>query len=220
MVKAWTPVSMNRDYWQNLLSDQENPLGYSDGFKLLFRPWHVLETADALFLSLNPGNDPSGELMRIASDERGNSYLVKRKARHSPIALQYELLCQLIGKDPEQVLTGALMPYRTPRWEKRRDAPNIEIASEFWRSVITRGRIRQVYCMGRDVEDAVVSLTGALLDTEIPAGWGNYKIRRHTTFDGVRIFGLLHFSTFKMLSRSACVGQLRELFELDTETTG
>ncbi len=215
MVKAWTPVSMKRDHWQNLLSEQEAPRGYSDGFKLLFCPWRVIETAEALFLSLNPGNDPSGELMRVASDERGNSYLVKREARHSPMALQYEKLCELIGEDPEGVLAGALMPYRTPKWQKRRDAPNIEIAAEFWKAIIMGGRVKQVFCMGRDVEEAVVSLTEASFETEIPANWSDYTIRRHVTPDGVKVFGLLHFSTFKMLSRPACVEQLHELFELD-----
>ena len=215
MVKAWTPIPMDRDHWQSMLSEQEIPRGYSDGFKLLFCPWSVIDTADNLFLSLNPGNDPSGEFMRVASDERGNSYLVKREARHSPIALQYEKLCELIGEDPEEVLAGALMPYRTPKWKRRRDAPNIEIAAEFWRAVILGGRIKHVFCMGRDVEEAVASLTGATFETEIPANWSDYRIRWHVTPDGVKVFGLLHFSTFKMLSRPACVEQLTKLFELD-----
>ncbi len=206
---------MDREHWQRLLTDGEAMRGYDDGFKLLFCPWRLLQSADALFLSLNPGSDPSGEFMRVASDERGNSYLVKRDARHSPMAEQYKRLCALVGQDPEEMLAGALMPYRTAKWRQRRDAPNIAVAAEFWQSVLSNGRIRSVYCMGKDVEKAVVKMTGARLDCELRAGWGELKVRRHKTVEGVRVFGLLHFSTFKMLSRPACVEQLRELFELE-----
>ena len=86
---------MDRDVWQSLLAMEERKRGYTDGFKLLFCPWSLIDTADTLFLSLNPGNDPSGEFMRIASDERGNSYLVQRQAKHSPIAEQYRQLLRL-----------------------------------------------------------------------------------------------------------------------------
>lgn len=122
---------MEREYWQNLLVQEERARGYNDGFKLLFCPWALIETADTLFLSLNPGNDPSGELMRISSDERGNSYLVEREARHSPIADQYRQLCEFVGKDPEEVLTGTLMPFRTSRWDNNRDRSNIAITRSF-----------------------------------------------------------------------------------------
>lgn len=207
---------MDRNDWQRLLTEQEQPRGYQDGFKLLFCPWRVINTARSLFLSLNPGHDPSGELMRVASDERGNSYLIKRKTRHSPMAAQYRMLCDLMGEHPEEVLAGALMPYRTPRWEKRRDQPNVEIASGFWQSIISRSQINRVICMGRDVEDQVIAMTGADLEAEIPAGWGQLTVRRHVMSDGTRIYGLLHLSTFKMLSRPACVERLRELFEPDS----
>lgn len=203
---------MKRDQWQKTLERQELDLGYNDGFKLLFCPWRNLETADTLFISLNPGNDPSNEEMRIASDERGNSYLLKREAKHSPMALQYELLCKLIERDPEKLLVGALMAFRTDRWVTRRDTPNISVTLPFWKEVLTGKHIKRVYCMGRDVERQVVSIVGGRLAEEIPAGWGNLNIRRYVSNSGVEVFGLLHFSTYKMLSREECLIQLEQLF--------
>jgi hypothetical protein len=204
---------MDRDVWQSLLAMEERKRGYTDGFKLLFCPWSLIDTADTLFLSLNPGNDPSGEFMRIASGERGNSYLVQRQAKHSPIAEQYRQLCEFIDRNPEQVLTGTLMPFRTPKWDRRRDQPNIEVVTPFWRNILKSGRIRQVFCMGRDVEDAVVNLASARLECEIPANWGKLNIRRHVTANGMKVYGLLHFSTYKMFGRAECVPQLAELLE-------
>ena len=166
---------MTREHWQDLLTREERALGYDDGFKLLFCPWRLIETADTLFLSLNPGNDPSGEFMRTASDERGNSYLVEREARHSPMAEQYRRLCEFIGKDPEEVLTGTLMPFRTAKWETQRDRPNIAIARPFWREVLDAGRVRQIFCMGREVENAVVHLTGARMDRQVPGELGQFE---------------------------------------------
>jgi hypothetical protein len=210
---------MDRDYWQQHLSLQESMRGYDDGFKLLFCPWHLTDTADTLFLSLNPGNDPSGELMRTASDERGNSYLVQREAKHSPMADQYRQLCQFIGKDPEEVLAGSLMPFRTGKWDKNRDQPNISVARPFWRQVLATGKVRRVFCMGREVEDEVVSLTRAKLKRQIPANWGNLNIRRYAAGSDLQIFGLLHFSTYKMFGRPECIPQLAELLEVNLNKT-
>lgn len=206
---------MEREYWQNLLAQEERKKGYNDGFKLLFCPWRLIETADTLFLSLNPGNDPSGEFMRIASDERGNSYLVEREARHSPIADQYRQLCEFIGKDPEDVLTGTLMPFRAARWNNNRDRPNIAVTRSFWRQVLAQGNIQKIFCMGREVENAVVGMTNARLKRQIPANWGNLTIRRYEAPNGVQVFGLLHFSTYKMFGRPECIPQIAQLLDLD-----
>lgn len=211
-------LGMDRDYWQRLLAREERERGYNDGFKLLFCPWRLIDTANTLFLSLNPGNDPSGEFMRIASDERGNSYLVEREARHSPIADQYRRLCEFIGEDPEEVLAGTLMPFRTGRWDKLRDRPNISVAQPFWHQVLSSGKIKRIFCMGREVEDVVVELTGAKLDKQIPANWGNLSIRRYTS-EGVLVFGLLHFSTYKMFGRADCIPQLAMLMDMDRAVT-
>jgi hypothetical protein len=212
---VWEAVDMEREYWQDLLSAQERARGYRDGFKLLYCPWRLIGTADTVFLSLNPGNDPSGEFMRIASDERGNSYLVEREVKHSPIANQYRRLCDFIGKDPEEVLTGTLMPFRTSKWNPSRDRPNINIALPFWQQVLHSGKVRQVFCMGREVEDTVVNLTMARLIKELPAKWGTLNIRSYKTQSSVKVFGLLHFSTYKMFGRSECISQLAQLLELD-----
>lgn len=206
---------MECEYWQELLRREELARGYNDGFKLLFCPWRLIDTADTLFLSLNPGNDPSGEFMRIASDERGNSYLVEREARHSPIAEQYRQLCEFIHKDPEEVLAGALMPFRTDRWDHKRDRQNISVARPFWRQVIATGNVRQIFCMGREVEKEVVASTNAELKNQLPANWGNLTIRRYTTESGLQIFGLLHFSTYKMFGRAECIPQLAKLLDVD-----
>jgi len=200
----------DRDHWQRLLTFEERKRGYKDGFRLLFCPWKLIDTADTLFLSLNPGGDPSGKMMRIASDERGNSYLVEREARHSPIADQYRQFCDFIGKNPEEVLTGTLVPFRTASWNAARDRPSISIATPFWKDVLAAGKIRRIFCMGRDVETATVALTGARLTVEVPANWGNLSIRRYAGRGDVQVFGLLHLSTYKMFGRRQCPPQLAE----------
>jgi hypothetical protein len=205
---------MNRTEWQARLEQEEVARGYQDGFKLLFCPWQLLESADTVFLSLNPGNDPSGEAMRIASDERGNSYLIERRARHSPIADQYQKLCKLFGLDTEQVLTGALMPFRTPSWNDRRDGPALTLTRPFWHQVLSRGRVRTVFCVGRTVEREVVAMTGGRQSQELPSGWGKIMIRQYATSNGVSLYGLPHLSKFKLLSRAACISPLEELFGL------
>lgn len=204
---------LDRNYWQKTLEEQEPRRGYSDGFKLLYSPWSVIELTDMLFLSLNPGNDPSGEFMRVASDERGNSYLVQRDAKHSPIAVQFQRLCSFVGRDPEEVLTGVIMPFRTPNWNPLRDRKNIAVTRPFWQHVTSEQKIRHIFCMGREVEEEAVALTNAVLVQEIAANWGKLSIRRYEAENGVQIYGLLHFSTYKMFQRPQCVQQLEILLK-------
>lgn len=69
--------------------------------------------------------------------------------------------------------------------------------------------------MGREVENAVVEMTDAKLKRQIPANWGSLNIRRYEAPSGVQVFGLLHFSTYKMFGRPECIPQLAKLLELD-----
>ncbi len=83
------------------------------------------------------------------------------------------------------------MSFRTPNWDKRRDAPNIQVTcvfqrmwttEPFWRNIFESGKIRQVFYMRRDVERAVVKQSNVQFDCQIPANLGNLSIRRYTTY--------------------------------------
>ena len=206
---------MDRSDWQTRLATEEASRGYSQGFKFLYCPWSTLDTGTDVFLSLNPGKPPEGVDLRTVSDERGNSYVVERETTQSPITEQFIKFCALLETPPEKMLTGVVMPYRTERWLKKRDDINLDIAFDFWSQVLAKNSVRRVFCLGRDSERVVLKLTGARLSAEIQSGWGNYTIRRYDCANGLQVFGLLHFSTFKMMSNAACVRQLQHLiFEL------
>ncbi|CUH46405.1 hypothetical protein [Ruegeria atlantica] len=216
MNKPFELLSMDREHWQQRLTGLEKHLGYKHGFKLLFSPWRLLGTAHTLFLSLNPGGDPSDgkEPLRIASDERGCSYTIPGM-NHKPIAHQYVRLCELIGQDPEDVLAATLMPFRTDDWDRKRDEVNIAITRDFWSLVVNNGRIKKVIAVSDTVEKEILKLTGARLQAEIPANWAKVKIRRYRNNDGLTVYALPHLSRFKLLSRNESIQQLIKLFELD-----
>lgn len=116
--------------------------------------------------------------MRIASDGKANSYLVEREATHSLMADQYKQLCQFNEKGAEEVLTGALKPFRTAKWDKNRDRQNISVARPYWRQVLSTVKTRRVFLIGRGVEDEVLASIKARLQRQLPANWGNLTIHR------------------------------------------
>lgn len=136
---------------------------------------------------------------------------MERETTQSPITEQFIKFCSFLGVNPADMLTGVAMPYRTDRWSKSRDDANLDIGFEFWTQVIAANPIARLFCLGRDAERMAVKLTGARLAAEISSGWGEYTIRRHETSNGLKVFGLLHFSTFKMMSNETCVRQLQRL---------
>ena len=103
--------------WFARLERGERELGLDEGFKLLYSPWSLIGKAPLAFLSLNPGAKiPHGEAARLVSDERGNTYAAEREKARSPISEQFFALCEMIGVDPEDVLTGVAIPYRSRSW--------------------------------------------------------------------------------------------------------
>ena len=189
----------------------EQDWGYNEGYKFLYCPWETIKYARYAFISLNPGTPPDGAELRTISDERGNSYVIEQAYTRSPITKQFLLLCGLIGIAPEHMLTGVAAPFRTPKWLNKRDKKMIPIGIEFWSEVFECQSLEVVFCLGRDAENVIVTARNATLEHEISSGWGAYKIRRYVDSKGCVIIGLLHLSTFKMLSRDQCVKQIQYL---------
>jgi hypothetical protein len=202
--------------WDRRLSEAAAALGFDQGYKILYVPWSSIGTTDTVFLSLNPGRPPLDAVLSTLSDERGNSYEVEAETTLSPLTMQFLKLAEKLSLKPIQILTGAVVPFRSARWNYCSLAQRVgalEIGKEFWRQVFGVRRPQRVIACGNEAAQIATNLLGAELNLEIASNWGNTKLRRYQALDGSSVIQLPHLSTFKLFSRAECDGPIGEILK-------
>lgn len=209
---------MDRDYWIKELEEAEDGLGFSDGYQFVYGPWDTLEKADIAFLSLNPGKPSPYHMnsIREISNERGNTYEEERHTTISRINEQFLQLARLLGRNPAEILTGVVVPFRSAKWDVLK--PNQKLGSlavgrRFWKAPLSRPDLRLVIVCSREAKRLVVDLTAATPDSEARAGWGNIRLRRYRSRLGKVIVQLPHLSRFTLLGREPSESKVRKFLD-------
>lgn len=208
---------LSYNFWDKQIASEAERLGFNDGYKILYGPWETIENADTVFLSLNPGRPPHGADLFNISDERGNSYEVEKYTTSSPITAQFLALADLLELKPEQILTGTVAPFRSDRWmslslSQRRGA--LEIGKKFWADVFAANRPKRVICCCPQAGKITSEILEATLEMTTSSGWGNTSLHRFRAKDGALVAQIPHLSTFKLLSRPACIAPLKLILDL------
>lgn len=209
---------IDKNHWLDRIREKSKELGFNDGFKLVYGKWETLQSASTVFLSLNPGiwTPDDFDSKEEVSDERGNSYLVEKNTTNSPITKQFLELMNLLELEPNNVLTGVVVPFRTHTWGELTPVQKKEaqrIAMEFWSVPLMKPSVDRIIVCSNQARDMVVKITRAELLQSIPANWDKINLNLYRTIDGKKkIFHLPQLSRFKLLSRPASITALRNLF--------
>lgn len=208
---------LDYEYWDKQIASDAQRLGFKEGYKILYCPWETISNSDTVFLSLNPGRPPQGADLFTLSDERGNSYEVEKYTTSSPITEQFLALANLLDLQPKQILTGTVAPFRSNRWKnmpltQRRAA--LEIGKAFWKEVFLANRPKRVICCCPEAGRLANEILNATPEMTINSGWGNTSLHRFRAKDGVLVAQIPHLSTFKLLSRPACIAPLTLILDL------
>ena len=209
---------MNRRYWTKKLNEAETELGFIDGYRFVYGPWATLDKAKIAFLSLNPGRGKNLDkaTMRDISNERGNTYEVEQGKIKSPIVDQFLRLAKLLGRQPADILTGVIAPFRSKDWDtltEPQQKESLDLGRRFWMGPLSRPDLRLIIASGNLVAREVVGITEAHFDDEACAGWGYIKLRRYRLPGGKVILHLPHLSHFRLLSRELSKQKLRAFLD-------
>jgi len=200
---------MDRDFWENELRTAEADLGFVDGFKFVYGPWVTLGQGEVAFISLNPGKARDGTVLRMISDERGNSYEVGRNTMRSRIRHQFLRLADVLDVRPGDILTGVAAPFRSDSWDgltNRQRQGALDLGKRFWEAPLSRPELRLIVVCSKAAADLVVEVTKASPVDEYPAGWGSVKLRRYCAQPDTKIVHLPHLSRFPLLGRDPSEG--------------
>ncbi len=190
--------------------------GNALGWRLLMSPAAVLEGADVAFIGLNPGGSVRPAEHAEFAPEGGSAYACESWAGHapgrSPLQREVLLLFERIGVQPETVLAGNLVPFRSPGWgtlANRKDA--LRFGRNLWREILANAGCKLVITMGAAVTDSFKPMLDCRQLAAYPLGWGKVKGVRGEFRDGTLI-GLPHLSRYRVISRTKSAEPLAELF--------
>lgn len=193
--------------------------GNTLGWRLLSSPASTIEGADIAFIGLNPGGhryEPDHPSFAVP----GTSAYVDESWKgappgESPLQKQVRALFRGLGAKPEDVLSGNLVPFRSPSWADLNNKPYaLDFGFRIWREILGRARPRLVIGMGRQVTQKLKQILATHDEERVTVGWGNVSATRAVFTEG-RLVGLPHLSRFPIVGRPQSSSALQLLFGAD-----
>jgi hypothetical protein len=179
--------------------------GYTLGWRLFTCPARNVETAELALITLNPaGNKDEPE--RRWSVEAGSAYVTESWKNFPPgeerLQRQVKRMFEIADQKPESVLSGYLVPFRSPAWS---ELANREAAREFgknlWRAILMQTNLKIIVVFGKDIGGDVAQLLNARGDCRFMSGWGNQSIDAYRFAETGRLIVLPHLSRFALFGR-------------------
>lgn len=188
------------------------------GWRFLASPCKVLSKANVAFIGLNPGGRELPKEHAQFCMDSGSAYLHESwagfPAGKSPLQQQVLSLFQKLNVEPENVLAGNLVPFRSPDWKSLENKRySIEFGQKIWSEVLTAVNPRLVVTMGKEVFSSVSNLLGIQSDLVQyhDVSWQGRTIASATN-GRVQLVGLPHLSTYKIINRGKSKQALASAF--------
>ncbi|MEI4235332.1 uracil-DNA glycosylase family protein [Roseovarius sp. D22-M7] len=184
------------------------------GWRLLYSPRRVLSGARVAFIGFNPGGRYIDQTHGEFSAEAGSAYRKEVEDWNPSSSLQEQVMALFhrLDVEPEDVLAGNLVPFRSPSEDSLPGASDAVIfGKNLWTQILAVARPSLVVSMGAKTNREISRLLLVHDITKYPTGWGNYTASRGT-FAGGTWIGLPHLSRFGIMKRSASQTPMDQLF--------
>lgn len=187
------------------------------GWRFLSSPTQTLMGARVAFIGLNPGgsnhDDDHGEFaMDLGKSAYRDESWAGRNPGESKLQKQVLALFDRLGEKPEDVLSGNLVPFRSPNWANLKEPKKaIKFGEELWSEVLEKARPSLVVTMGGETRDSVCRLLQVRNLRKTLVGWGSITASKGE-FSGGTFVGLPHLSRFGIMGRPESSPYLDKLF--------
>lgn len=186
------------------------------GWRLLSSPATTMDDARVAFIGLNPGGNVAPPDHADFAMDHGSAYVRERWAGAPPgesrLQRQVRALFKRLDVEPDQVLAGNLVPFRSPDWASLADPDSaLRFGEDIWRELLRTAAPQIIVTMGRKVIAPIERITGIAANTRVPVGWGNITAR--FGHDSARkLICLPHLSRFPIITRSQSAEAMHRLF--------
>jgi hypothetical protein len=198
---------MNQSFSAEAIEAEHNRLGHRLGWRFLYGPVSTLTSATVAIISLNPGGAAFEE--PIWSCEQGSAYTSERWKGKPPgnenHQVQIRRMLDLIHIVPENVLAGPFVPFRSRDWATLANKKaSLDFGRRLWSWALASSPVTTILVIGRlgGLEKRVCDMAQChSLVQEVPAGWGDQKLRKYTDGAGRIVVSVPHVSQFKIFGR-------------------
>ncbi|QPM90834.1 uracil-DNA glycosylase family protein [Pseudooceanicola algae] len=179
--------------------------GNTLGWRFLYSPPETLARASVAFIGLNPGGSVEEDIHGRYAMERGSAYSHESWAGCAPSQhpLQKQVL-SLFAKleiEPEEVLAGNLVPFRSRDWKSLKSRKqSVQFGKELWTEALQTSQPPLIVTMGALTTKILSEMLDIRHLEKHPTGWGKVSAFRGE-FEGGRLVGLPHLSRFSIMTR-------------------
>ena len=185
---------------------------------LLYSPADVLEGSPVAFIGLNPGGDTVPEGPSAVAREKGSAYCDPNWREDGKLASLQKQVCLLfaqLGIEPENVLAGNLVPFRSANWDTLQYPQDaLEFGKALWLEILERAQPRRVIVNGVTEPASILARALEVKDrVDVPINWGHVHGWRGRCHYGT-FTALPHLSHYKIMERPESKNALNELLAL------
>lgn len=178
---------------------------YKLGWRLLASPWSTTQEAEVAFVGLNPGGKDATLGHGTLCMDAGSAYLTESwagwEAGKSPLQKQVLSVFDRLGVQPDTVLAGNLIPFRSPNAASLAGTPAaIEFGERLWQRLLKSARPGLVVTMGAIPALSMRKIGRVETMTRHLVGWGNVTASRGEGSD-FRLICLPHLSRYRIMDR-------------------
>lgn len=192
--------------------------GNECGWRFLCSHRSTMQTATVAFIGLNPGgNAPEPERDGFDMSEGTTAYTHESWGGAAPgeSKLQKQVIAvfERLGQRPEDVLSGNLIPFRSPEIAALKSPEfSREFGESLWREILAQAPVDTVVTMGADARDAVWRMLGAINVQKVSYQWGKETASKARSQSGHRLIALPHLSRRQIMLTPKRQAALEELF--------
>jgi hypothetical protein len=203
----------------NDIQSAHNALGHKLGWRFLYGALRTLDDPQVAYLALNPGGKKfePGSYCAEESAYVAESWGYDRAGNANPpgeskLQRNVRAMFRYLGVDPNDVLAGNIVPFRSPSWSAlAKPEESLRFGYHLWRRVFTSVRPRLVIAASADADRELAKILNAGVPVYFDLGYpsqGGYR----REFDGGFLIRTPHLSWHDVFGRRNAKPYLDSLF--------
>ena len=196
----------------------KNKSGNSLGWRLLSSPCDTMLKSKIAFIGMNPGGDKDVKehpkfCMPIGQSAYRDEIWDNNPKGESKLQKQVLELFKMLRCEPQEVLSGNFVPFRSSSWKELNNQQEcLAFSRNIWREIFGLSKPNLIIVMGNEIFDELYNFLNCNTLEKFLVNWGNISSEK-ARFAGGTLIRLPHLSRFTIMTKKDSHEALRQLFK-------